>query len=324
VHLDGKHYIEGKYIGATLLEGSEAKYPEEESAWIPLRWTGLSGEHYGRSYVEEYLGSFRSLEAYTLSFKKHSAIASKIFGLIRPGSRLKPSDVAKIPSGGFLYGEPEDLMFPEVGKYNDMRSVQESMNGLTQDLSRAFLLTQVRDSERTTAEEIRMQAGELETARGGAYSLQASTFQEPMLRRLINRLQKQNKLPKVHKSDVEPKIIVGLEGLGRGTDLDKLMRASTAIGQIAQNAQAIPGLDMSGVATFTFNAVGLDTDGLMKSEEQMAQEQAQEQAMVQQQQQAEMMKGAMSGTGSAVVNGAMNNPENASQVIESVQGAMQQ
>jgi hypothetical protein len=102
------------------------------------------------------------------------------------------------------------------------------------------------------------------------------------------------------------------------------MRASTAIGQIAQNAQAIPGLDMSGVATFTFNAVGLDTDGLMKSEEQMAQEQAQEQAMVQQQQQAEMMKGAMSGTGSAVVNGAMNNPENASQVIESVQGAMQQ
>ncbi len=324
IHLDGKHYVEGKYIGATLLEGSEARYPEEESAWIPLRWTGLSGEHYGPSYVEEYLGSFRTLEAYTLSFKKHSAIASKIFGLIRPGSRLKPSDIAKVPTGGFLYGEPEDLLFPEVGKYNDMRSVQESMNSLTQDLSRAFLLTQVRDSERTTAEEIRMQAGELETALGGAYSLQASTFQEPMLRRLINRLQKAKKLPKVHKSDVEPKIIVGLEGLGRGTDLDKLMRASAAIGQIAQSAQFIPNLDMSGVATFTFNAVGLDTDGLMKSEEQVAQEQQAQQQAMQQQQQAEMMKGAVSGVGKSIVDGAINNPEGAENAMSAVQGAMPQ
>ena len=322
IHLEDNKYKEGKYIGSELLEGSEASYPEDESAWVPLRWTGLSGEHYGRSYVEEYLGSFRSLEAFTLSFKKHSAIASKIFGLIKPGSRLKPMDLAQVHSGGFLYGEETDLVFPEIGKYNDMRSVQESMSSLTQDLSRAFLLTQVRDSERTTAEEIRMQANELETALGGAYSLQAATFQEPMLRRQISRLQKADKLPDLHKSDIEPKIVVGLEGLGRGTDLDKLLRAATAIGQIAQHAQAIPGLKMDGVAKFTFNAVGLDTDGLVMSEEEQQAKQQQEQQAMQQQQGAEVMKSAVSGMGNTIAKGAIEEPEATSNAIEAVQQQM--
>ena len=324
VKLEGDKYIEGKYFHDILLEGSEASYKEEESAWIPLRWTGLSGENYGRSYVEEYLGSFRSLEAYTLSFKKHSAIASKIFGLIRPGSRLKPMDLARVPSGGFLYGEETDLVFPEIGKYNDMRSVQESMNTLTQDLSRAFLLTQVRDSERTTAEEIRMQANELETSLGGAYSLQASTFQEPLLRRVISRLQKSNDLPKLHDQDVSPKIIVGLDGLGRGTDLDKLMRASVAIQQIAQSAQFIPGLDMTGVTSFTFNAVGLDKDGLIKSEEEIQAEKQAQQAQMAQQQGMDVVKSAVSGAGSTLVQGAIENPEATGNAVQAMRDNIQQ
>ena len=322
VKLDNGMHKEGKYVEEVLLEGSEASYPEAESAWIPLRWTGLSGESYGRSYVEEYLGSFRSLEAYTLSFKKHSAIASKIFGIIKPGSRLRPMDLARVASGGFLYGEPDDLVFPEVGKYNDMRSVQESMDKLTQDLSRAFLLTQVRDSERTTAEEIRMQAGELETALGGAYSLQASTFQEPMLRREMNRLQASKQFPKIDDKDIEPKIVVGLEGLGRGTDLDKLMRASTALTQIAQSAQFIPGLDMTGVTTFTFNAVGLDKDGLIKSKEEMEAEQQQAQQAQAQQQGMDVAKSAMSGAGTALVKGGIEDPEATTDVVEGIQQSM--
>ena len=320
---DGKHK-EGKYVGEVLLEGTEAFYPEEESAWIALRWNGISGENYGRSYVEEYLGSFRSLEGYTLAFKKHSAIASKIFGIIRPGSRLKPMDLARVPSGGFLYGDHEDLMFPEIGKYNDMSSVQSSIDTLTHDLSRAFLLTQVRDSERTTAEEIRMQADELETALGGAYSLQASTFQEPLLRRQIHRLQSKKQLPKVSDKAIEPKVVVGLEGLGRGTDLDKLMRASVAIQQIAQSSQMIPGLDMTGVTAFTFNAVGLDTTGLIKSEEQMAQEAQAQQAQQMQEQGMDMMKSAVSGMGNTLAKGAIENPEATSNAVQAVQQQVQQ
>lgn len=30
--------------------------------YIPLRWTAISGENYGRGLVEQYLGDFRSLE----------------------------------------------------------------------------------------------------------------------------------------------------------------------------------------------------------------------------------------------------------------------
>lgn len=319
VVLEDNKYKECKYIGEHELPDSKGTYPKDSSAWVPLRWTGLSGEDYGRSYVEEYLGSFRSLEAYTISFKKHSAIASKIFGMIRPGSRLKPMDLARVPSGGFVYGEEDDLTFPEVGKYNDMKSVQESMTGLTTDLTQAFLVQQVRDSERTTATELRLQATELETSLGGGYSLQAKTFQQPFLQRQIYRLQKEGKLPKFKNADIEPKIVVGLDGLGRGTDLDKLMRASAALVEIAQGAQFIPGLDMTGVTTFAFNAVGLDKDGLIKTEEQMQQEQQAAQAEQQQQQGADIMKSAMSGVGNTVAKGAIENPEQTADAIENIQ-----
>jgi len=62
VYLEGNKYKEAKYIHGIMLEGTEASYPKESSAWLPLRWNALSGEDYGRSYVEEYEGDFRSLE----------------------------------------------------------------------------------------------------------------------------------------------------------------------------------------------------------------------------------------------------------------------
>jgi hypothetical protein len=37
--------------------------PIGKSPWIPLRWSKIDGEDYGRGYVEEYIGDLKSLEA---------------------------------------------------------------------------------------------------------------------------------------------------------------------------------------------------------------------------------------------------------------------
>lgn len=324
IYLEDKKYHEQRYINNVALEGTSASYKEKESAWIPLRWNGVSGEDYGRSYVDEYLGDFRSLEGLTKAVIEHAAISSKIFGMLRPNSMITPKDLERVVNGGFITGDPEDLVFPEIGKYNDMQVAQQNIERLTLDLSRAFLLTQVRDSERTTAEEIRMQASELETALGGAYSLLASTFQEPLLNRQISRLIKSGELKKVNNQKITPKVIVGMEGLGRGTDLDKLMRAVTALSTIGPASQFIPDLKMEGVAKFVFNAVGLDPTPLIKSEEEKAAEATAQQQAQQQEQVAQTMGDVMKASAGPAVAGAMANPENVQPAMEAIRGAMPQ
>jgi hypothetical protein len=323
IYLEDKKYHEAKFIRGVLLEGTEAKYPEKANAWLALRWNAISGEDYGRAYVEEYLGDFRSLEGLSRAILEHAAITSKTFGIIRPNSVMQPESLVSVKNGGFIVGDPEDLVFPEIGKYNDMQVAQTTVQNITESLSRAFLLTQTRDAERVTAEEIRLQAGELETALGGAYSLLAVNFQQPILMREIDRLKKSKALKEVSNKDIEPKVIVGLEGLGRGTDLDKFLRASAAIGQIAPSAQLMPDLDMNKVVQFVFNAVGMDGDDVLKSEEtKEAEAQAQQQAQAQEQAMGMAQEVVKQGT-KPMVEGAIENPEATATAMQSAQAAMQ-
>lgn len=324
IYLKDGTYHEAKYIEGVMLEGTEATYPENASAWIPLRWNGLSGEDYGRSYVEEYLGDLIALDGLSRAIQEHSAIAAKTFGLIRPNSVMSTQDLANVRNGGFVVGDPEDLTFPEVGKQRDMAVAQQMLANIEDSLSRAFLITQVRDSERTTAEEVRLLATELETGLGGAYSLLANTFQKPILMRELFRLEKLGLLKIPSAENFEPKIIVGLEGLGRGTDLEKFMKVIRAYTEVAPILEQIPDIDPKKLHLFLFNSVGLDPDTLMKDEQtKEAEAQATQQAQ-QQEQQAEMMQNVVKQATPALAQGAVDNPEAAQQALSQIQQQQQQ
>lgn len=323
IYLDGNKYREAKYIYGVELEGTQGSYPKDSSAWLPLRWNALSGEDYGRSYVEEYFGDLRTLDGLQKAINEHSAIASKTFGIIRPNSMMTPEDITRVSNGGFVTGDPEDIFFPEIGKYNDMQVAKATIGEITESLSRAFLLTQTRDAERVTAEEIRLQASELETALGGAYSLLAINFQQPILMRQIARLKKSGAIQNVNNQDIEPKIIVGLEGLGRGTDLDKFMRAVAALGQMAPVLEQIPDIDKNKTLIFTFNAVGLDGEDVLKSVQKKQQEAAALQQQQAQQLAADMAtKAVSSGTGEMIKQG-VENPEATANLVQNAQQALQ-
>ena len=79
---------------------------------------------------------------------------------------------------------------------------------------------------------------------------------------------------------------------------------------------------MTGVTTFTFNAVGLDKDGLIKSKEEMEAEQQQAQQAQAQQQGMDVAKSAMSGAGTALVKGGIEDPEATTDVVEGIQQSM--
>ena len=75
------------------------------------------------------------------------------------------------------------------------------------------------------------------------------------------------------KGSVNPTIITGIEALGRGNDLQKLREFVAEIGNLAQiNPAVVQSLNPDDLIKRIATGLGIDTDGLIKSQEQLAQE----------------------------------------------------
>lgn len=201
-----------------------------------------------------------------------------------------------------------------------LRDIQER-------LSAAFLLNSSvqRNAERVTAEEIRFMAQELESALGGVYSVLSQEFQLPLINILLGRMVKQKKMPKFPKESVKPQIVTGMEALGRGQDLNKLSQfleylAPLGPEVIAQKLNIDDYMDRLGAS------LGIDTGGLIKTDEQIQQEQAEaqqaQQAQMEQAQQQQMQADVIKGATPNMVKGMneqmANNPEMAEQMRQAM------
>jgi len=103
---------------------------------------------------------------------------------------------------------------------------------------------------------------------------------------LLSRLESTGKMPKMPKDTVKPTVVTGLEALGRGQDLNKLatfLQYLQPLGaELIQSEMNVGDyIDRLGAS------LGIDTNGLIKSDEQKAQE---AEAATQEQQAAQMMQ----------------------------------
>jgi hypothetical protein len=273
-----KVYQEIKGVRITSTEGS---YPLDKSPWIPVRFTKIDGEDYGRGYVEEYLGDLKSLEGLTQSIVEGSAAAAKVLFLVNPNGVTDMADLAEAENGAFREGVSTDVSTLQLQKYNDFRVALETAQQINERLSFAFLLNSAvqRSGERVTAEEIRYMANELESALGGIYSILSQEFQLPLVKRLMFQMERQKRLPSLPDGTVQPVIVTGLEALGRGNDLTKLQMFFEAAAMIAQLP---PEINKSDALMRTGSSLGIDMKGLVKSPEELQAEMeaAQQQQMM--------------------------------------------
>ena len=88
-----------------------APIDEEVLPFQVLRTHWIAGEHYGRGFVEEYLGDLKSLEGLTQSILEMAANAARLLWLVNPNSsfRTRLSDLAEAPNGAFRTGSAEDV-----------------------------------------------------------------------------------------------------------------------------------------------------------------------------------------------------------------------
>jgi len=221
---EGQKAVWYQEIEDNVVPNSEGQSAYDNCPFIPLRWAALENENYGRGHVEEYLGDLRSLEDLSKDLVSFSAAAAKVIFLDKPNSTTDLEALQEAESGEFVEGNIDDIGVLQLNKFHDFQVVKSQIDDLSLRLSHAFLLTTgtVRNAERVTAEEIRMQAQELEDVLGGVYTVLAAELQHKVVRRLIERLKAKGRFPTLPSGTVKPVIVTGFEALGRGHELNKL------------------------------------------------------------------------------------------------------
>ena len=262
-----------------ILPDSLGKAPKNTTPWLPLRFNVVDGEDYGRGRIEEYLGDLRSLEGLMQAMVEGSAAAAKVVFLVSPAATVKPSTLAKAGNGAIIQGRAEDVTAVQVSKQADFSSAYQMIQSLTQRLSEAFLILTVRQSERTTAEEIRATQQELNEQLGGIYGNLTVELVRPYLQRKLFTLQRSKELPQLPKGIVYPTIIAGLEGIGRGQDRESLMMFLQTISQALGPEAMAQYIDPEEAVKRLAAAQGIDTLKLVKTADMRQQEQQKAQQM---------------------------------------------
>ena len=292
VRRENNRFVWYQEVFGHRLKGSEGKAPEATNPWIPLRFNTVDGENYGRGRVGQFIGDLKSLEALTQALVEGSAAAAKVVFVVNPSSTTKPSTLASAGNGAIIQGRPDDVGVVQVGKTADFGTAYQMTSVLERRLSEAFLILNVRQSERTTAEEVRMTQMELEQQLGGLFSLLTVEFLVPYLNRKLDQAQKSGDIPRLPKNIIKPTIVAGINALGRGQDRDALTQFLTVLAQTLGPEVIGQFINTDEVIKRFAASQGIDVLNLVKSMQELQAEQqqavAQQQAMMAQQQAPQM------------------------------------
>lgn len=210
---------------------SEGEWRDHMLPWVPLTWALPRGWAYGVGLVEEYSGDFHAINMLTESLVRGAAVAADLKFLVDPAGVTDVQALNESETGDYVPGRPNDIHAWTVDKGSDWQIVQAIISEYARRIGHAFLLNSAvtRDAERVTAEEIRFQAQELETALGGVYSRLADDLQLPLAYQSLR-----DEDLEVDGKRIEPMIITGMDSLQRNTDADNLLLYLNDLAMIAQ------------------------------------------------------------------------------------------
>jgi len=306
-------------IGGKVIETTKGSYPEDKCPWMPLRMCRVDGEDWGRSYVEELIGDLRSLDGLSQAIVEASAAAAKLLILVNPNGSTRIRALARARSGDIIEGNPIDVGVLQANKGADLNTALLTMNTIKERISYSFLLTEatIRNAERVTAEEVRLVIQSIERQLGGIYSVLSQEFQLPLVRRVMDRMQRANRLPEIPEKFVKPTIITGIEALGRGNDLNKLDVFLAGAAQVVGPQMLQEYVNISEYLARRAASLGIDTKGLIVSQEEIQARMAQQRQMQMQDQYGPKLM-------DAVAKGAVDNPQLVAQITQAGRGAAPQ
>ena len=313
--------------GVPLEGGGEYTVPP----YVFLRWSGVSGENYGRSHCEDVIGDIKSLEGFTEGLINGVAAASLFWMGVDPTGITEVDDIAGAGSGSFVTSRANEVftISPAQTMNPQIQSTQAGVEILRRELGKAFLMdsASIPTGERVTATAVRMVGQELEHVLGGAFSAIARDLMVPIVKRtvfiMISKGEIDERLKEMFTEEglLSVAIVTGLQALSRDTDLQKLMQMGEMVRNLPEQAAAMFKWDEYGKSLIT--ALGFDASKWVKSEEDVRSEQmemAQAQAAMQSQQDNTQMVNTAVTEG--MLEAAMRDPNLMQQASQGIQQAV--
>lgn len=293
-----------------IIPGTVGSYKLDECPWFPVRMYSVAGENYGRSFVEQQIGDLNSLESLNQALVEASVVSAKMLFFVNPNGFTPARAVAEAENGAVLEGNAQDVTALQVQKGADLQVTATKIQALEQSLKTAFLMMDGirRDAERVTAEEIRIIAQELESGLGGVYTVISQEFQLPYIRSRMAAMTRQRRIPELPGDIVAPAIVTGFEAIGRGNDKTKLVEF-LQFGASTFGQSFLSFVNPSNAIMRLASSMGIATEGLIKSEEELMREQQQQTQQAQQQAMMEKLGPEVIRQGGAMLQNQQAQPE---------------
>ena len=272
-------------INKKEVDGTRGSCKKSVSPWLPLRMSSFQASSYSPGYIESAcLADLQTAEALSQAVSECALVSAQTKHLVKPSGVTNAKTLADSPNGAYLPGNPDDVFTVRTDKGSDVNVAFTALQRIEQRLAASFMLSEMRDAERVTAEEVRISTLQTESSLGNVYAILTSTFQAPYIRRRLELYMRKGGMQKLPDGLVQPMVSVGLAGVGRGNDLEKTARfiqilqqsiGPEGMAQYVNNTELIKRLASS---------MGISPLGLVKSEQQIQAEmqQAQQQALAQQ------------------------------------------
>lgn len=262
---------------------SEGMWAPDVLPYIPLTWDYIKGEDYGRGYVAGFSGTFHGIKILSSALLNIAGIMADLKYLVNPSSFVDVKALNESPPGSYHSGKDGDVTAIQQNKQADAQFIQGVVASFEKQIAEAFLLNSsaVRDAERVTAEEVRMQANELETSLGGIYSRLASIWQLPTANIVLEQIQFKSEQTK----NIKPQIVTGMDSLSRQSEMDnfRLWVSDLQLLQVMP-PELLAEMDLKAYALFAGRNRQVDAQSLMLSDAQKQAKAAQQAAAMQAQQ----------------------------------------
>lgn len=267
----GEYHLTQWVDSECLPDEFNGKWPEHKLPFRALTWSRSDGDNYGTGHVEAYAGSLAALSILSEAEVKGAILGSEFRWLVNPAGLTSPEDFEQSENGGVIPGQQGDITPINMGAANTLQHTRAIIEDHKGTIGRGFLLNSsvTRNAERVTAQEIQLQAQELETSLGGSYSRIALDLQVPLAHFLLDIVGFDHK-----GKSFEPIVITGIEALSRAGDVDKLLSFLSTLGNVQQlnpNANLLGLLNLGTIATELAAGFGIDSTKYLSSPEQMQQ-----------------------------------------------------
>lgn len=253
--------------------------PIEAPEWIAARMYHVSGQDYSPGYVEAAaLAALQTANLLSQALTEGSLMAAMLRFMRKPNAACSIEEWKRARNGDLLTGNPDDVVALQAGKAGDFRTAAEELAKIEQRIRAAFMMLSIRDSERTTRQEVEATVMELQQSQANVYGILTTEFLIPFIHRRLSLLGGINRLPESTSNIVSPVVSAGLAAVGRGVEGNRLVqflevvRANFGEGVVPQF------VDTPFALRRLAASLNLLTPGLVKSDERIQQEMEQARA----------------------------------------------